>query len=204
MISQKLICFLIMSRNFCESKQKHCNSINITISSTDYQQIVRLPSYAEVFIKHYPGYYKIENFLQKLATCSCNPETHQKYKRKSKRISDRRTGRSKFKLVNNFSESRFYRKLTPYRRNLNEYRLEKAKQEVHQKHKVKAIHNEMVFKRLRDDPGLGEHKQNLLENAKFCEVYTHFGLGWKIHVKNDITWFPINKLKKFTAIYKLL
>ena len=58
------------------------------------------------------------------------------------------------------------------------------------KQKVKVILGEMVLKRLRDDPGLGEYKQNLLENAKVCEVYTHIGLGWDTHVKNDITWFP--------------
>ena len=61
---------------------------------------------------------------------------------------------------------------------------------MRQKQKVKVILGEMVLKRLRDDPGLGEYKQNLLENAKVCEVYTHIGLGWDTHVKNDITWFP--------------
>ena len=80
-------------------------------------------SSAKIFLKSYPGYYKIDNFLFKLGTCSC--ENSRKNLKSRKRKKKRRFVITPFPSTLTLSN-----RLTPYQVKLINFRIQKAKKIV--------------------------------------------------------------------------
>ena len=122
-------------------------------------------SSAKIFLKSYPGYYKIDKFLFKLATCDCL-NSRRKIRRKKRGFFITPTRK------------------TPYQINLMHFKIEQAKKIVKKNKKIDKKLKKLIFDRINKDPGLGRFKPILLWNAKRCKVYTH--------EKKDLHYFPMD------------